>query len=239
MHQKMVIKLKNWKLFILGLIFVGIFTNLGMWQLNRAREKEALLKSFAERSAHQPLSAQDLKNPSDYRYYRAELTGKFDNKHLFFLDNKTHAGKIGYEIYSLFIANELAQPILIDRGFTPILTSREVLPPIPPIKDTVTITGMLNLPPKLVTLGKINDSPVITWPLRIEYVHLNEMAALTNNPSFFPYVLTIDAKSPYAFATEAALFPMPPERHRGYAVQWFALALTLLILSVVLNRTPK
>ncbi len=235
----MATKRKNWKLITLGLIFVGIFVSLGIWQLSRAEQKESLLNSLAARTKHAPYSAEELNNPRDWRFYRAELKGNFDNQHTFLLDNKTYQGKIGYEVYTLFIAKDLAQPILIDRGFIPITSSRAILPTIIPITETVVITGMLNLPPTYVAMGKITDSAKISWPLRVEYIQLNQITNLLNTSALFPYVLMIDPKSPHAFAIDWQIFPMSPERHRGYAVQWFALALTLLILSVVLNRTSK
>ena len=37
------------------------------------------------------------------------------------------------------------------------------------------------------------------------------------------------------FVREWAIVSMPPVRHVGYAVQWFAMALAILILFIALN----
>lgn len=229
-------KIKNWKLALLALVFIAVFTRLGIWQLSRASEKKLLLKSYAERTQHAPLSAADTHNQnSDLRFYRVKLDGHFDNEHTLLLDNKISHGKIGYEIYTPFIADGIAQPILVDRGFIAIMHSRKELPQIPTIKGKITITGIFNVPPKYVSLGQMSDSPTNTWPLRIEYVNLSELAHFLNH-SLYPYLLLIHPSHPAAHDMQWQVVMMSPEKHMGYAVQWFALALTLLILFTALNR---
>jgi surfeit locus 1 family protein len=139
--------IKNWKLALLALVFFCLFTSLGVWQVKRANQKKILLKSFAERTEHAPVSAQDLNQPKDWRFYRIQLSGCFDNNHTILLDNKTLDGKIGYEVYTPFQAKHLAMTVLIDRGFIPIGVNRQILPTIKAIEGEVTINGLLNLPP--------------------------------------------------------------------------------------------
>lgn len=230
----MILKVKNWKLTLLACFFIGLFTCLGSWQLSRAKQKEILINSFTQRTLEGPLSVQTLSGFSDLRFYRAELTGSFDNTHTFLLDNKTYQGQIGYEVYTPFKAERLPSAILVDRGFIPMGQSRRQLPDIQAIKGTVTILGLLNLPPSYVAFGQIKE-PQLTWPLRIEFVNIDQLSTLLSY-SLYPYTLTLSQKDPSAYAVKWDAVTIPPERHRGYAVQWFALALTLLILSVVLNR---
>ena len=230
----MPIKIKNWKLAILALLFICLFTSLGFWQLSRAQQKTALLKSFGERTAHVPYTASELKQPQDWRFFRTTLEGTFDNQHTVLLDNKTSHGRIGYEVYTPFNANGLSAPILVDRGFIPMGATRGILPAIKAITSHATITGMLNRAPTYVAFGQINDSPQIAWPLRIEYVNLFELGKLMDHP-LFSYVLSLTPDDPATYSIEWQIVTMGPERHLGYAVQWFALALTLLILFVVLN----
>jgi surfeit locus 1 family protein len=235
----MPIKIKNWKLAILAVVFICLFTSLGCWQLSRADQKKLLLKSFDDRTTHVPYGASDLKQPGDWRFFRVNLAGTFDNQHTVLLDNKISHSRLGYEIYTPFKANGLSTPLLVDRGFVPMGTTRNALPTIREMTGTVTITGMLNRSPTYVAFGQINESPQISWPLRIEYVNLSELAKLVGYP-FFPYILSLSPTDPSAYAIEWQIVTMGPERHMGYAVQWFALALTLLILFVVLNfkRSP-
>jgi cytochrome oxidase assembly protein ShyY1 len=55
-------------------------------------------------------------------------------------------------------------------------------------------------------------------------------------------VLKLDPALPLGYARDLDILPntMPPERHLGYAVQWFGLALTVLITALVLTfRKPR
>lgn len=232
-------KIKNWKLALLTLALIALFTHLGCWQLSRAKQKKILLTSFTHRTQQPPLSAKRLDENKDWRFFRAQLTGRFDNQHTFLLDNKSFHGQIGYEVYTLFYAQDLSQPILVDRGFVALTGKRQELPVIHAISGTVTLIGMLNLPPSYFALGPINETPQMTWPLRIEYIKLSELSQLMHLPHtqcFFPYVLTLAPHHPAAYPLDWEIVTIAPEKHLGYALQWFAFALTLLILFVILNR---
>jgi surfeit locus 1 family protein len=239
MHQKMsIIKIKNWKLTILGLIVVSLLASLGYWQLSRWQQKTALLASFQSRTTHTPLTNTALQTPGDWRFYRATLTGTFDNKHTLLLDNKTYKKQVGYEVYTPFHMHGHNAILLVDRGFVPMGADRNILPTIKPITGNVTIKGMFNLPPTYVAFGGIIDSKKISWPLRIEFIQLPAIGKIINS-TLYPYTLTLEPTSPYALSTSAIewnIFTVSPERHLGYAFQWFALALTLLVICVVLNR---
>jgi surfeit locus 1 family protein len=230
--------IKNWKLTLLSLVFILLFIGLGIWQLGRAQEKTKMLADYAKRAQIGPLGAKDLETPNDWRFYQVKLDGKFDDAHTILLDNKTLNGKVGYEVYTPFIAKGISQPILVDRGFIPIGISRESLPAIPKVAPgTTVIQGMLATPPLYVSLGEMSENGKVQWPLRVEYINLLQISKLLNE-SFYPYVLSLNPESANALQVNWQILNVDPNKHRGYAVQWFALALTLLIISVVLNRNP-
>lgn len=228
-------KLQNWKLALLAILLISIFTGLGLWQLSRATEKKLMFRVFSERTALNPLRAATIARPNDWRFYRVELSGEYDNAHTILLDNKTHDGKVGYEVYTPFQVTGLTADILVDRGFIPLGASRKELPIIEPITRHTTITGMLNLPPKYVSLGGLTESSLHTWPLRVQYIELRELSSILGR-TIFPYVLNLSPDVPGAYDVEWQLFGTKPEKHMGYAIQWFAFAFTLLIIFVALNR---
>lgn len=227
------IRIKNWKLLCLSILFISFLASLGFWQLSRANQKKVLLTSFAERKTHIPLNAFQLMQTNDPRFYQVTLNGKFDNQHTLLLDNKIFQGKVGYEIYTPFKASGMKDWILVDRGFIPMGATRNQLPNITSIHDDVTITGLINAAPRYASFGKMTDNKEITWPLRIEYVQFSELSHLIGH-HYYPYILILKPENA-DYPIEWQIVTMPPERHLGYAVQWFALALTLLILSVALN----
>lgn len=233
MHHKMPFSIKSWWLALLAVLGIGFFCFLGTWQLSRAYQKETLLSNFQARMQKNPLKVDQLSQTGDLRFYLATLSGEFDNAHTLLLDNKTFHGQVGYQIYTPFHAEGLASPILVDRGFIPRGATRQHLPLIKPIQGRLQIKGLLNLPPAYFALGDIFESKTFTWPLRVQYLELQELrTALPYD--LFPYILSLTpTSSPYPI--EWRIVITGPEKHRGYAFQWFALALTLLILFVALN----
>lgn len=234
----MFLKVKNWKIAVLALIMIGFLLRLGFWQLHRAHEKQQMLDSYHARNANPPASLAQLNPAEDLQYRRTSITGHFDNQYTFLLDNKIYKGQVGYEVFTLFQADHMKSPILVDRGFLPSTRSRNQLPAVRPIIGTTTITGMLNHPPGYVKYGQIIPDHTIIWPLRIEYLNLKEIGPYISR-SLYPYIVNLTPNDPAAYPIEWQIVSLSPERHLGYAVQWFALALTLLILSVAINRNPS
>lgn len=229
-------KIHHLKLACLALVLVACLTALGFWQLSRAQQKTQLLEAFHERTASTPIVGKDINEHGDLRFYRATFTGRFARDETILLDNKIFHGVVGYEVYTPFYAQGLKEPILIDRGFVERGEDRKKLPNIPAIENTVDVSGMLNLPPAYFTLGEMIDTHDRRQGLlRVEYINLHELAKYLKSP-LFPYVLTLTPNHPYAYKTEWQIVIMPPEKHRAYAVQWFALAFTLLLLFFVLNH---
>lgn len=231
-------KIRNWKLAILALVFFCIFVYLGCWQISRAHKKQALLDSYAARSLEKPLNANALSLSTKMRFHQVQLTGTFDNAHSFLLDNKIYDDKIGYELYTPFKVNGFGESLLVDRGFIPMPVNRDILPAIKPILGEVTITGMLNLPPTYVAFGKMIEMPKLVWPLRVEYIEIKEISSIQQR-HYYPYILSITPNDPAAYEMKWQIVAMGPERHMGYALQWFAFAATLLVLFVSLNRRPE
>lgn len=233
----MPLPLQNWKLAILALFFISLFTCLGLWQVSRATEKKHVLIAWQNRAALPPLDLATADSRTDLRFYRTTLTGEFDSKHTVLLDNKIQDGKIGYEVYTLLHIKHLPQPILVDRGFIPLGQDRRHLPALATPTGPLTLTGFLNLPPRYVSLGG-NMTDSAAFPLRVEYIHLKLLSGFFGETPY-PYLFILDKIQPAAYAVKPVIISMTPEKHLAYAAQWFAFALTLLILFVALNRPMK
>ena len=73
-----------------------------------------------------------------------------------------------------------------------------------------------------------------TWPSRVGWMTLDRAEELFN-ASFMPYQLRLDQDSTGALRTGWTTVAVQPEKHVGYAVQWYAMALTLLIMTIIAN----
>jgi len=231
--------LNRYKFVWLTAVFMILFIRLGLWQLHRAQEKEWLLQKFAERAQHKPLSGNELSNLSwsNSLYYQVQLIGKYDNFHTFYLDNKTFQGQAGYEIFTPFKAEGFATPILVDRGWLPAGASRAALPKVS-AESMAMASGTLTPAPHFFALGSVFDGTTPSWPLRIEFMDLQILSKLLGY-SLFPYILSLDSATTAGLTRTWQIVIMPPEKHRGYALQWFAFALTVFILFVALNWNAR
>ncbi|TZF91506.1 SURF1 family cytochrome oxidase biogenesis protein, partial [Cognatilysobacter lacus] len=56
-------------------------------------------------------------------------------------------------------------------------------------------------------------------------------------PRLAPRVLRLDPALPIGYPRDLDLLvnTLPPDRHRGYAVQWFGLGATLIVIALVLT----
>ena len=88
-------------------------------------------------------------------------------------------------------------------------------------------TGMM-----VVALRKLSDGTEVAtqWPLLLTRIDLDQIERRLGLP-LLDLVLE-DRNAPRAQSIRAQM--LPPERHRGYALQWFGLSLTLLIIYCVL-----
>lgn len=223
----------HWQLNLCALLFICLFTKLGCWQLTRAHEKKMLLQTYADRH-QQCLSMQQLLTLADPRFYKLKVRGQFDDAHTIFLDNQFFHGQVGYQIYTPFLIDGIAARLLIHRGFVAMGPDRANLPTVKKTPGKSVITGWLTPPSRTLTLGTWLDSSPTHFPIRVEIILPKALAQLLAYP-VYPYVLQLESTHPSAYPSEWTLTTMRPEKHQAYALQWFALALCLLILSLVLN----
>ena len=218
---------------LLTLLLLPGLISLGFWQLHRADYKKTLLVEYQMRGQGAVLSAQDLnKLPEQLQYYRIQLAGHFDNQHSILLDNKIHAKQVGYQVLTPLIIDGSSKIILINRGWIPRQMNRQ-LPEITAIKGKQTLVGTVWIPQKgfLLQAEQANHSH---WPYLAQTIDLNYFSQLLERP-LYPFILLLAPEAPGGFIREWNLVTVSPQKHYGYAFQWFALAAALLIIFIVVN----
>ena len=203
--------------------------SLGFWQLDRAEQKRDLLKSHEEAQQAEPLPL----TVEHLQYDRVKTAGEYDNKHQFLLDNQFSHHRLGYQVITpLRLSNE--KIVLVNRGWIPRERKPGVLPVLTPVLGYQQIHGMIDIPSgKGLLLGAIEENPG-RWPRLIEKIEISSMKKGLGEP-VYPFIIRLDKDVPDGFERNWVITTMPPARHTGYAVQWFALALTLVIIYLVVN----
>jgi surfeit locus 1 family protein len=222
-----------------AVVLAGLFIALGMWQLNRAQEKQAMLAQYERLSQRRAVALRlPVAHPARWRHRKVSVTGHFERGRQFLLDNKISRGQVGYHVLTPLRLSASGRSVLVDRGWVPLGASREELPRIPVTGREVTVDGVVYVPfDEPYSLGGM-DTGETGWPRRVQFIDFKQMARRLDAP-LASMVVRLDPAAPYGYRREWELVPFSPERHLGYAVQWFALASAVLILYIVVNLRRK
>ena len=221
----------SWKMSILALCSLLFLTYLGCWQLQRANEKKQMV------AAHDALTQKSIVNWSfqaslPLQYERIRVQGQF-LPHVILLDNQHYQHRFGYQVLSLLRLNN-GHLVVVDRGFVEGDISRQQLPEIDTPKGVISVEGSVYYPSSRTwLLGNVFEKKQANT-LVIEQVNMKFLRHFLHK-SVYPFMIRLDKNARDGFIREWPVVAMPPERHYGYAVQWFAMASVILILFVGLN----
>jgi surfeit locus 1 family protein len=219
---------------LLTIILIALLISLGRWQLRRADEKRVLFDSFAAGTDATRLI--ELGTPRLPRYQHVEASGHYDQARQILIDNMVDAGRAGYFVITPFALTGGGW-VLVNRGWVPLGASRAVRPTIPVTSDARRLRGRAdNLPSPGIQMGtKGKLAP--PYPVVAAFPNHAELAQLLGESSWTKAadLVLLDPAEPDGYVRSWAPPGFPPMRHIGYAVQWFALALTLLVIYVITN----
>lgn len=219
---------------LLGLMAVAFFCRLGFWQMGRAAEKEQMAARYERGLQMSPLGLPELLAwGADVEDVPVRLQGRYDNSRLVYLDNQPNGPVAGFHVHTVFFPEGETQGILVNRGWVPVGSDFQKLPPVPAATATG-LTGTVALPSPYFTVG---EPDYRQRPLRVSRLEMSPLSAALG-VQLRPFVIRLDAAAADGFRREwspAARLGMVPEKHRAYAFQWFSLALTVLVVLIVVN----
>ncbi len=238
----------NWKLLLLGLCFLPLLLRLGFWQLERAEEKRLLIEQQRSQAQLSPLwlnqldqefsedvGSDGLSMEKQLAHRSVQVSGRFLNNHYWLLDNRIVQGKVGYEVIAP-LTLDTGRSYLINRGWVAAPLSRNILPQVNFPKDLVTVKGHWKLLQKnalitdAVAVGEFDSE----WPQRIQQVNHSAMAEMAGQ-FLHQGIVQIDPADHLALTTLWRDVNVQPQKHTGYAVQWFAMAFALSVLLIITN----
>ncbi len=220
---------------LMFLVLMVLLLSLANWQWHRAGEKQRLLDAReAQRSAPPLVLNDELPDPERDRFRPAVAQGRYLGDQQWLLDNRVHGGRAGYHVFSLFRTTSGRQ-LLVNRGWVSVGEDREFLPSLPLPDGEVTLRGHLDRPE---SVGLVMGEPPLQSLERLVVLQSLDVTALSaaRGLDLMPLTLVLDGGQPGALEYDwAPVAVMGPERHLGYAVQWLALAVALLIIYVGVN----
>jgi surfeit locus 1 family protein len=171
--------------------------------------------------------------PHGLEWHRAQATGRYLPEFQLLLDGQSHRHQPGYQVWTPLVLAD-ASVAIVNRGWVP--ADRAGFDGSAP-EGVVTVTGFWRaLPEPGVRLeGTVNCPSAPRFPAVVLYPTPDELECLLKRP-VVGGVLLLDPEAAGGFVREWTDFGFPPQRHYGYAVQWFALALAALVIFFVVNR---
>lgn len=220
----------------LAAVALAVLTfSLGNWQMERATYKRGLQARIdaGERAPILWVGASPV-TKAQVLYRRVRVQGVFDLRYQILLDNRIHNGVAGYHVLTPLIIDRSQRAVLVNRGWIPVGKNRNALPLILTTLARVKITGLATEPDtRYFELGTAAPQGRVWQNLNFKSY------AAWSGLDLQPFVLQQSDASNDGLIRA---WPRPDTgvaTHLSYAMQWYGLAATLIVLWLVLNVKRK
>ncbi|TRX55141.1 SURF1 family protein [Thalassomonas sp. M1454] len=239
-----ILKSWHWPWVIFTLLVFSILIKLGLWQASRANEKQLRLDHIQNLVSTKAIDLTTLLSLNSNSTTDPEIndlpvriSGEFNNQQKFLLDNQTNNGRLGYRVVQIFNDTQSNKSVLVNLGWVQGSINRSELPDLKDFTGIQSLQGNV----RIIEQGIVLTEQKLTteqWPVRIQQIDIAQISQLINK-QLLPFVVFLDKKEDIGYEKNWQPVVMPPEKHQGYAVQWFSLAaawLSLMIWAGFKNR---
>lgn len=215
----------TWLPLLAGVGLIALFVSLASWQLDRAAEKVALSLLFTESAEPQLLE----ETVAPVLFQPVLATGHYLPNRQVLIDNIIRKGGVGYYVITPFKAEPDGRILLVNRGWLSKQDYGDVLPPVDVDRERRTIAARVGRLPRVALRSGAAFGDAGTWPRIAVFPRIEDVAAATGYALELP-VLLLAADAKDGFLRDWQPEQKGPMMHYGYAFQWSALALTVLVI---------
>lgn len=204
---------------LFGLLGAGILIWLGVWQVQRLVQKEAILADIDARIAAEPVDLPAQPDPQADKYLPVAVDGVLAGPELHVLVGVKDMGA-GYRLIQPIDMD--GRRIMVDRGFIP-LNAKERARGVGPAR----LTGNLHWPDEVDSYTPEPDAQRGIWFAR-------DVALMAEALESEPTLLVVRQQ---ISGPDGAITPLPvdsstiPNDHLQYAITWFSLAIIWLVMT--------
>ena len=219
--------------FVATVLLVALGVALGQWQDRRADAKIAIQDKLSARASAGPVIVGSQLLPyAQVEYRTVKVAGQFVSGFPIFLDNRPLGGKTGYYLVMPFKIAGSDTHVLVTRGWLPRKPGEhDQRPDFATPAGTVVVTGVAKASmARVMQLGQPAAVKPQALLQNIDPAGFAAATGLTVQPFF------IEQSEPAVAGDDMVRdWPAPAlgvDKHRGYAFQWYALAVMALLFFV-------
>jgi len=208
---------------------LALLISLGFWQLDRADEKRAIEDQIASANSGDVEIVASTEFLKEKEYYHVRLQGSYIDDKQFIYDNQIVDQISGYYVLTPLVLKDDSKAILINRGFIPWNGRRDKLADIDIAEELTEVKVQISKPVKRMEL----EASELTgdFPVLIQALDLDEMSTIAAL-DFASVIGLLSPESDNGFVRQWEPYTGSIERHIGYAIQWFLMALVLAFIGI-------
>ena len=203
------------------IFFILVFIALGSWQIIRLDWKNNLIIEIENSLKKSPVK---LTNSNQENYLKIKTSGFIDLEKQIYLYNLNESGTPGFEVINPIIIDDINY--LINRGWIPFekKDSKDIN-----IFDENEIIGTLKLQGKKNIFKPDNDLEENYW-----FSLKREDILKFTGKEFSKYIIYLDGN--YQFPRPKKITANISNNHQKYALTWFSLAISILLLYLYFRK---
>lgn len=219
-----------WAITVFGVAFFGA---LGVWQIKRAAQKQALFAAFAAAGQTPTLDLSHVQASDASRYQHVRVHGQFLRERSYWLDEQVHRGRIGVHAIAVFAPDGTDTRLLVDRGWVAWDHAPGTTPAMPELPaGAIELTGLYApFPGSGLRIGGNALPQQSAWPKLTLFLDATALAADLGH-ALYPRIVLLDPAPGSGFVREWKPDVFPPQRHIAYAVTWFGFLVVALAIFV-------
>jgi len=214
--------LKNKLLFSVFVYFIiSTLLSLGFWQIYRLNWKLELIEQIENSLKNDPV---ELSNIEKKNYLRIKTSGEIDFDKQIYLYNLNENGKPGFEVINPIKIGD--ENYLMNRGWIPF--EKKDLPEINFV-DQNQIVGTLMLQTKPSTFKPENEIEKNYW-----FTLNREDILKFTGRNFSQYVIYLNGD--YKIPKPRVITAKISNNHKKYAITWFSMAISILLIYLYFRK---
>ena len=214
--------MKNKLLFsVFVIFFISVFVALGSWQIVRLNWKLGLITEIENSLKNPPV---ELAQSNKKNYLKIKTSGSIDLDKQIYLYNLNDNGTPGFEVINPILIEE--ENFLINRGWIPFekKNTEEIN-----FFDENNIIGTLKLQGRKNIFKPDNEIEENYW-----FTLNREDILKFTGKEFSEYIIYLDGK--YQFPKPKKITANISNNHKKYAITWFSLAISILLLYLYFRK---